>query len=146
MKAANKQFQIRKGLAQVRHTQILKNNFFLGCSLFIFAYTELWQARATLWLWHMGSRVWTQSSWCTGLVAPWPVGSYSSQTRERTHVPCTGRQVLNHWTTRELPFITFQKSYLMKKSSQLRHFTMKNQGTGKIGYNKTSHEVGFMYI
>ena len=58
MKAANKQFQIRKGLAQVRHMQILENNSFLGCSLFIFAYAELWQARATLWLWHMGSRVW----------------------------------------------------------------------------------------
>ena len=146
MKAANKQFQIRKGLAQVRHTQILENNSFLGCSLFIFAYAELWQARATLWLWHMGSRVWTQKLRCTGLVAPWPVGSYSFQTRARTPVPCTGRQVLNHWTTREVPFTTSQKSYLMKKSSQLRHFAVKNQGTGKIGYNKTSHEVESMYI
>ena len=37
--------------------------------------------------------------WCMGLVAPWHVGS--SQTRDHTHVPCIGRQILNHWTTRE---------------------------------------------
>ena len=34
-----------------------------------------------------------------GLVAPWHVES--SQTRDRTHVPCIGRQILNHWTSRE---------------------------------------------
>ena len=27
----------------------------------------------------------------------------SSWIRDWTHVPCTGRQVLNHWTTREVP-------------------------------------------
>ena len=27
----------------------------------------------------------------------------SSQTRARTCVPCIGRQILNHWTTREAP-------------------------------------------
>ena len=27
----------------------------------------------------------------------------SSWTRDRTHVPCTGRQILNHWTTRKNP-------------------------------------------
>ena len=37
--------------------------------------------------------------WHTGLVAPQHVGS--SQTRARTHVPCTGRQILNHCATRE---------------------------------------------
>ena len=36
---------------------------------------------------------------CPGLVAPWHVGS--SQTRDRTHVPCINRQTSNHWTTRE---------------------------------------------
>ena len=34
-----------------------------------------------------------------GLVAPRHVGS--SQTRARTRVPCIGRQILNHCTTRE---------------------------------------------
>ena len=39
--------------------------------------------------------------WLTGLAALRQVGS--SQTRDRTHVPCTGGQILNHWTTREVP-------------------------------------------
>ena len=37
-----------------------------------------------------------------GLVAPRPGGS--SQTRDRTHVPCIGRRmILHHWTTRAVP-------------------------------------------
>ena len=36
-----------------------------------------------------------------GLVAPWHVGS--SQTRAGTRVPCIGRRILNHCTTREVP-------------------------------------------
>ena len=42
-----------------------------------------------------------QQLWLTGLVAPRHVGS--SQTRDRTRVPCIGRQTLNHCTTREAP-------------------------------------------
>ena len=41
------------------------------------------------------------SSCVSGLVAPRHVGS--SRTRARTRVPCIGRQILNHWTTREVP-------------------------------------------
>ena len=33
----------------------------------------------------------------TGLVASWHVDSQLPD-----HVPCTGRQILNHWTTREV--------------------------------------------
>ena len=40
-----------------------------------------------------------QQLWLTGPVAPRHVGS--SQTRARTRVPCTGRQILNHCATRE---------------------------------------------
>ena len=40
-----------------------------------------------------------------GLVAPRHVGS--SQTRARIHVPCIGRQILNHCATREAPLFTF---------------------------------------
>ena len=29
------------------------------------------------------------------------MGDFSSQTRDRTCVPCVGRQIPNHWTTRE---------------------------------------------
>ena len=43
--------------------------------------------------------------WRTGLVVPQRVGS--SQTRARTRVPCIGRQILNHCTTREVPRIAF---------------------------------------
>ena len=44
--------------------------------------------------------------WLTGLVTPWHAGS--SQTRARTHVPCIGRQILNHCATREAPkFLNF---------------------------------------
>ena len=42
-----------------------------------------------------------QQLWLTGPAAPWHVGS--SQTRARTHVPCIGRQTLNHCATREAP-------------------------------------------
>ena len=31
----------------------------------------------------------------------------SSQTRDRTLVPCIGRRILKHWTTREVPSIPF---------------------------------------
>ena len=37
--------------------------------------------------------------WCTGLVALQHAGS--SQTRDRTHVSCIGRRILNHCVTRE---------------------------------------------
>ena len=46
-------------------------------------------------LWHMGS-----TSGHMSLVAPWHVKS--SWTRDQTPVSCIGRQILNHWTTREV--------------------------------------------
>ena len=65
--------------------------------------------RQLLLLWSMGSRrmgfsscgTWAQQLWHTGLVAPMHVES--SQTRDGTHVPCIGRQILNHCATREVP-------------------------------------------
>ena len=42
----------------------------------------------------------------TGLVAPRHVGS--SQTRARNRVPCIGRQILNHCTTREAHLTRFE--------------------------------------
>ena len=52
-------------------------------------------------LWLKGSGAVAQQLWCTGLVAPQHVGS--SRTRVRTRVPCIGRWILNHCTTREAP-------------------------------------------
>ena len=40
------------------------------------------------------------------LVAPWHVGTCC--TRDRTHVLCIGRRILNHWTTREAPIRCFR--------------------------------------
>ena len=37
-----------------------------------------------------------------------------SRTRDRTYVPCTGRQILNHWATREVPLHSILSNhYLM---------------------------------
>ena len=52
-------------------------------------------------LWLMGSRAQAQQLWHTGLVAPRHVGS--SRIRAQTRVPCIVRQILYHWTTREVP-------------------------------------------
>ena len=46
--------------------------------------------------------------WCTGLIAPWHV-EYS-WTRDQTHVPCTGRKILTHCTTREVLIIHYKYS------------------------------------
>ena len=46
-------------------------------------------------------------SWATraSLHGMW---DFSSLTRDLTHVPCTGRQTLNHWTIREIPRLIAQ--------------------------------------
>ena len=54
----------------------------------------------------------------TGLAAPLHV--QASQTRDSIHVPCIGRQILSHWTTRGVPFI--KKNYLFGcAGSELQH-------------------------
>ena len=45
-------------------------------------------------------RVQAWQLWDMGLVAPQHVES--SQTRDQTSVTCIGRQIPNHWTTREV--------------------------------------------
>ena len=51
-----------------------------------------------------------------GLTAPWHVGS--SRTRAQTRVPCTGRWILNHCTTREVLICLFLSLF----DSQLSEF------------------------
>ena len=58
------------------------------------------------WLWLVGSRAQAQL-WCMGLAAPRHVGS--SWTRAQTHVPCIGRQIINHCATREAHHFLFFK-------------------------------------
>ena len=52
-----------------------------------------------------GSRVQAQQFWHMGLVALRHMGS--SWTRAQTHVPCTGRWILNCCATREVLFVDF---------------------------------------
>ena len=52
-----------------------------------------------------------QELWHAGLVAPWHVRS--SRTRDRTHVPCVGRWMLNHCAIREVPVFVFVFVFLM---------------------------------
>ena len=56
-------------------------------------------------LWLVGSRMQAQQLWHTGSVSLQHVGQ--SQNRAQTHVPCIGRQILNHCTTREAPKFVF---------------------------------------
>ena len=65
------------------------------------------QAHRLQQLWHVGSRAQAQQLWHTGLVAPWHVGS--SWARDRTHVPCIGRQFLNRCATREALYTIYMK-------------------------------------
>ena len=75
--------------------------------------------------------------WCTGLVAPWHLGS--SWTRNPTGVPHVGRRILNPWTTREVPQDSFLNwcpssdsgsfilscEFLFYKDVKLCHFSCK---------------------
>ena len=62
---------------------------------------------------------WAQELWCTGLVALQHVGS--SWTRARTCVPCTGRRILNHCTTREVPpKITFNSKFSLTQITSFK--------------------------
>ena len=60
-------------------------------------------------------RAQTRASQHAGLVAPQHVRS--SQIRDQTHVPCFGRQILNHWATSEVLYISLFKK---RKKKQIR--------------------------
>ena len=116
--------------------------FIFGCvgsSLLHAGFLQLWRAGATLhcgaWashcsgfsccracalgaraqkLWLVGSSPQVQQLWRMDLVAQRHVGS--SWTRAQTHVPCIGRQILNHCATREALRLRF-KQLLYDRSS-----------------------------
>ena len=68
-------------------------------------------------LWRTSSRAQAQQLWRTGLVSLRHVGS--SRTRDRTHVPCIGRRILNLCATREAPVIVVFASQWEEKKKQL---------------------------
>ena len=72
--------------------------------------------------------------WRTGLVAPGHVES--SQSRDRTCVACISRQILNHWTTREVQHSTFFSLIFLIEGQLLYRimlFSVKPQHESVIG-------------
>ena len=90
-----------------------KNKLIFGCAgsslRQVGATLQLWPLSFSLWqlllLWSMASRAQAQQLWDRGLVDPRHVKS--SWTRDQTHVPCIGGQILNHWATREVLLSSF---------------------------------------
>ena len=74
----------------------------LGCSLVVLQgpWLLLLRAQALGGAGLSSCSTWAQELWYTGLVALWH--AESSWTRDQTRVPCIGRQILNHWTTRQV--------------------------------------------
>ena len=66
-----------------------------------------------------------QQLWRMGLVALWHVGS--SWTRAQTHVPCIGRRILNHCTSREAPI------YLLTPAPELPYPHFSDEETKTQG-------------
>ena len=83
-------------------------NFFFYLMIYSFINTAmcLYMASFLLFLFlvvlgpHCGA--WTCSLQQAGLVVPWHVGSQFPN-QGFNHITCIGRQILNHWTTREVP-------------------------------------------
>ena len=47
-----------------------------------------------------------------GLSCSAACGTRASRTRARTHVPCIGRRIPNHCTTREVPIMRYKITYV----------------------------------
>ena len=73
--------------------------------------------------------------WCTGLVALQHVES--SQTRDRTRVPCIGRQILIHCTMKEVLLFKVRSLIWLTISSCVGKPTGETFLTGKTKYPKT---------
>ena len=70
--------------------------------------------------------------WYTGFVALWHVGS--SRTRDRTHAPCMGRQILNLWTTREAQdWVSLSVSHSVVSDS-VTPWTVAHQAPPSMGF------------
>ena len=56
---------------------------------------------------------------CAQAQLPCGMKDLSSLARERTHVLFTARQILNHWTDRDVPILIFNRSRLIKRLQNL---------------------------
>ena len=62
----------------------------------------------------------------------WSEACGSSRTRAQVHVPCTGRQILNHWATREVLYILFK--FLLGFVSLSTLYSFKREGHDKFSF------------
>ena len=74
------------------------------------------------WLWH------------TGLVAPRHMGS--SQTKDRTRVPCIDRQIRSHWTTKDVHRIVLNFPSLKNSVLDVKEY-VERRGSGRAGATMT---------
>ena len=82
-----------------------KKKIYLGlcCHAWAFSSCGFSSSSGGFLLWSAGARcLWAQELGCMGLLAPQHMGS--SRIRDWTHVPCIGRQILIHCTTKEVLF------------------------------------------
>ena len=71
-------------------------NFFFIHTYFLFLNLIVWGLSCGTWDLQHGSQA----------QLPGGLWDLSFQTRDQTHIPCIARQILNHWTTREVPLHT----------------------------------------
>ena len=77
----------------------------LRCTGFSLPWPPLLQSTGSKRVGLTSCGTWAQQLWLTGSAAPQHVGS--SRTRARTRVPCIGRRIPNHCTTREALGVSF---------------------------------------
>ena len=73
-----------------------------------------------------GSEVHRLSSCSTQAWLPPGMWHLSSPTRDQTRIPCIGRWILNHWTTREVPPVRFL-TVDSKRGKQLFSYILQKQ-------------------
>ena len=110
--------QLRHAGSSLWHT----GSFVVACRLFVatrglLSSCGVW---ASLQLWRAGSRACGLSSCGAWSQLPRGMWDLSSPTRDRTHVPCIGRWILNHWTTREVPIFIFKVKFWFIAEKSLR--------------------------
>ena len=60
-------------------------------------------------------------SFCAQALLPPDTWDLISRTRNQTHAPCIGRQILKHWATREVPLMQCFKICVPFNSSAIRY-------------------------
>ena len=88
--------------------------FFFLCWIFIALYRIFVEAHRLLLFWNMGSRVHRLSNWGAQTSSPHSMWDLISPTRDSTCVPCIGRQIFNHWSTRQVPGVEYLKCWEKK--------------------------------